>query len=584
MLSCVRSRRCCVVGSVLATLLLGALVAVLVLQPWAADDHPRYQRATVAANGYECSGIGRQILEKNGSAVDAAIATLFCDGIACAQCMGLGGGFLATMYDAASGQVDVLNARERAPMATTLDMFANASSTVGGLAIAVPGELRGYGEMHRRYGRLPWAELVQPTIDLCKNGVRVTEYMARVLLSYSDRIKAEPSMRETYVNPETREVYQLGDLIRHPTLAVTLETIAREGPEAIHNGSLTIPLVRDIRQHGGIITEEDLKTYKPVWQEPVEVPLTDDLTLYTSPLPGSGGVLAFILNMLRGWVEVGTSAPPGSNLYYHRVIETFKYAYGLRTHLGDPSRSPEQYNLTFSINELETNMSQPSWATAYRGQVDDARTYDDWKHYGADFEGADDHGTAQVVVIGTDGSAVSVTSTVNYIWGSLRRSQSLGFILNNEMDDFAIPHRESAYGLLPSPSNLLGPGLQPLSSMVPTITLRQNGEVAMVCGAAGGTKITTQVAMAVRAIFLEGGRLPETIRRPRVHHQLVPMEVEYEHDFDQSIIESLRNRGHATTELSRTAGFAAMIAAVREADGRIVAATDPRRIGSQDGL
>ncbi|XP_013186877.1 glutathione hydrolase 1 proenzyme [Amyelois transitella] len=583
MLSCVRSRRCCVVGSVLAALVVGALVAILVLQPWAGVGHPRYQRATVAANGYECAGIGRKILEINGSAVDAAIATLFCEGVACAQCMGLGGGFLATVYDAASGRVAVLNARERAPMATTQDMFANASSTVGGLAVAVPGELRGYGELYRRYGNLPWAQLVQPTIDLCKNGQRVNEYMARVLLSYSDRIKAEPSMREAYVNPATGEVWQLGDLIRHPTLAATLEVIAREGPQAIHNGSLTTPLVKDIRQHGGIITEEDLRNYKTEWQEPVAVPLTEEHTLYTSPLPGSGGVLAFILNMLRGWVESGSEAPPGSNLYWHRVVETFKFAYGLRTHLGDPSRSPELYNLTFSISELERNMSDPTWAEAYRSQVDDTRTFEDWKHYGADFEGINDHGTAQIVVIGPDGSAVSVTSTVNYIWGSLRRSQSLGFILNNEMDDFAIPNRESAYGLPPSPSNLLGPGLQPLSSMVPTITLR-NGKVSMVAGAAGGTKITTQVAMATRHIFLEGGNLVDTIQRRRLHHQLIPMEVEYEHDFDQSIIQSLQARGHATTELSRTAGFAAMIAAVREADGMIVAATDPRRIGSQDGF
>jgi gamma-glutamyltranspeptidase / glutathione hydrolase / leukotriene-C4 hydrolase len=137
----------------------------------------------------------REILEKNGSAVDAAIATLFCEGISCAQCMGLGGGFLATVYDAPTRQVRTLNARERAPGRTTEDMFSNASSVVGGLAIAVPGELRGYGELYRAYGRLPWADLVRPTADLCRRGHRVTTYMGRMLRTYSDRIKAEPSMR-----------------------------------------------------------------------------------------------------------------------------------------------------------------------------------------------------------------------------------------------------------------------------------------------------------------------------------------------------------------------------------------------------
>lgn len=135
------------------------------------------------------------ILERNGSAVDAAIATLFCEGIGCAQCMGLGGGFLATVYDATTGRVRVLNARERAPAATQQDMFNNASSTVGGLAIAVPGELRGYGELHREYGHLPWGDLVRPTAELCRQGHRVSPYMGRALKTYSSRIHDEPSMR-----------------------------------------------------------------------------------------------------------------------------------------------------------------------------------------------------------------------------------------------------------------------------------------------------------------------------------------------------------------------------------------------------
>lgn len=135
------------------------------------------------------------ILARNGSAVDAAIATMFCEGVACAQCMGLGGGFLATVYDAPSKQVRIMNARERAPAGTHENMYVNASSTVGGLAIAVPGELKGYGAMYREYGRLPWRELVAPTAELCRRGHLVNEYMARVLKTYSDRIKEEPSMR-----------------------------------------------------------------------------------------------------------------------------------------------------------------------------------------------------------------------------------------------------------------------------------------------------------------------------------------------------------------------------------------------------
>ncbi|XP_050350816.1 glutathione hydrolase 1 proenzyme-like [Nymphalis io] len=574
-----RSRRC-LLSSVLAALVVGVLVAVLVLQPWAGRDQPRYRRAAIAANGYECASIGRSILEREGSAVDAAIATLFCEGIGCAQCMGLGGGFLATVYDASSGRVRVLNARERAPAATREDMYTNASSTVGGLAIAVPGELRGYGALHREYGRLPWGDLIRPTAELCRQGHRVSQYMGRVLKSYSSRIHAEPSMSELYVNPETKEVWNEGDLIREPTLARTLDVIAEEGPEAIHNGSLTEALVRDIRNFGGIITEDDLRNYQVEWQEPIAVPLSEDHTLYSVPLPGSGSVLAFILNMLRDWVGSGTDVAYGTNLYWHRVVETFKYAYAKRTGLGDPSRS----NLPYDIRELERNLSDAAWAREFRNVVDDTRTFSDWRHYGALFEGADDHGTAHVVVVAPDGSVVSATSTINYIWGSQRRSTSLGIMLNNEMDDFAIPHRESAYGMPPSPANMLAPGLQPLSSMVPSIVLSRNGTADLIIGAAGGTKITTQVALVAMHTILERNELPVVIQRPRLHHQLVPMEIEHEADFNPDVLASLRARGHATTALGPTAGFAAMVGAARDADGLLVAQTDRRRIGSVDGF
>ncbi|PZC79479.1 glutathione hydrolase 1 proenzyme isoform X1 [Helicoverpa armigera] len=575
-----KSRRWCLVGSVLAALVAGALVAVLVLQPWAGPNHLRFPRATVAANGYECASVGRKILERNGTAVDAAIATLFCEGIACAQCMGLGGGFLATVYDASSRTVRVLNARERAPAAAHENMYANASSTVGGLAIAVPGELVGYGALHQEYGRLPWRELVEPTAELCRRGHRVNAYMARVLRTYSDRIKAEPSMREVYVNGVTGEVWNEGDLIFEPTLAKTLDIIAEEGPQAIHNGSLTARLVRDIRSFGGIITEEDLRNYRVEWQEPITVPLTEEYTLYSVPLPGSGSVLAFMLNMLRDWVGDGTPAPPGSNLYWHRVVETFKYAYAKRTGLGDPSRS----NLPYDIRDLERNLSNPAWARTFRELVNDSRTYSDWQHYGALFEGADDHGTAHIVVVAPDGSVVSATSTINYIWGSQRRSRSLGIMLNNEMDDFAIPNTESAYGLPPSPANMLTPGLQPLSSMVPSIVMSRSGSVDLVLGAAGGTKITTQVALMARHTILEGSDLPDAVQRPRLHHQLLPMEVQHEADFNPAIIASLQAKGHATTELGPTAGFAAMVAAARDSYGYLIPQTDHRRPGSIDGF
>ncbi|CAH2222103.1 jg25740 [Pararge aegeria aegeria] len=233
---------------------------------------------------------------------------------------------------------------------------------------------------------------------------------------------------------------------------------------------------------------------------------------------------------------------------------------------------------------MERNLSDPDWARAFRSLIDDNRTYSDWQHYGALFEGADDHGTAHVVVYAPDGSVVSATSTINYIWGSQRRSTSLGIMLNNEMDDFAVPNRESSYGMPPSPANMVAKGLQPLSSMVPSVVLSRNGVADLVIGAAGGTKITTQVALVTMHTLLEGDELHDVIQRPRLHHQLVPMEIEHETNFNPSVIEFLQARGHATTERGPTAGFAAMNGVARDANGFILASTDRRRVGSIDGF
>ncbi|XP_041979481.1 scoloptoxin SSD14-like [Aricia agestis] len=497
-ISSVMDRRCVIVGSVLAAVVLCALVAVLVLRPWASEEHRRYRRAVVAANGIECAAIGRGILEKGGSAVDAAIATLFCEGVGCAQCIGLGGGFLATVYDASIRQVRVLNARERAPAAAYAELYQNASSTVGGLAVAVPGELRGYGALHEKFGHLEWREIVKPTAELCRKGHRVSEYQGRVLDSYSNVIHEQPSMRELYVNPETGEVYKEGDLIKDPLFAQTLDRIAEEGPEAIHNGSMTASLARDIQGFGGIVTEDDLRNYHVEWQDPITVELSPERTLYTVPLPGSGSVLAYILNILKGWVGTGTDVEAYSGLYWHRIMETFKYAYAKRTGLGDPTRVHSPIN----IRELQSNLTSESWALPYRSLIDDTRTYNDWRHYGALFEGADDHGTAQVSVVAPDGSAVSAIC---------------------------------------------------ICSDVVMQTLYEKEEYSPV------------------------------IRRPRLHHQLVPMHIEHEANVDPELLKSLQARGHETTQLGPTAGFAAIVGTLRGPDGFWQTQTDPRRV-SIDGL
>lgn len=312
---------------------------------------------------------------------------------------GLGGGFFATVYDKASGQVDTLIARERAPIAASENMFEHMSAVAGILSVAIPGELKGYAEMHKKYGRVPWRTLIQPTIDLCRTGHLVTEYLERALILKRKFIFAEPSMREIFINPETNDVWRAGDRMKRLKLAETLEIIAEEGADTMYtvNGTIAKLFVKDIQEAGGIITIEDLVRYEAEWKAPILTKLKGNHTMYSVPLPASGLVLSLILKMLNG-VE-----PFQSVDYYHQMIEIFKFAYAKRTLFGDV-----QFNESF-INQF----SNTEFADSLVARIDINRTFDDPKHYDAECEMADDHGTAHVSVLAANGDAVSLTSSIN---------------------------------------------------------------------------------------------------------------------------------------------------------------------------
>lgn len=221
----------------------------------------------VVANGHECAAIGAQILRMNGTAADAAIATLFCEGVTCPQSMGIGGGFLLTIYDRANDRVETLNARETAPAAATEDMMVKADNSTKdkrGLLIAVPGELKGYWVLHQKYGKLEWKKLVQPTIDLCRKGHMVTGYLERILSRTKAKIHAEPSLREVFINPNTNDTWREGDYIKRLALADSLEIIANEGVHSLYsrNGTLLPKLMQDLKSFDSILTEDDFYNYE----------------------------------------------------------------------------------------------------------------------------------------------------------------------------------------------------------------------------------------------------------------------------------------------------------------------------------
>uniref|UniRef100_A0A182PVJ9 Gamma-glutamyltransferase n=1 Tax=Anopheles epiroticus TaxID=199890 RepID=A0A182PVJ9_9DIPT len=536
--------------SVLAAVVIVALVVGLTVGLRSRDD-VRLTGGAVTANGIECAGIGEDILRRNGSAVDAAIATLFCEGVTCPQSMGLGGGFLATIYIRETGTAQALIAREVAPAAATRDMFVNQSSVQGGLAVAVPGELKGYWALHQQYGRLEWKELVEPTIRLCREGHKVTGYLERILKGREQRIRNIPSLRDVFINPETDQTWREGDRLKRPTLADTLEVIANEGADALYsrNGTLLPKLMRDLKLFGSIITEDDFYSYEPRWVAPVQTSIRKSSHVYSIPLPGSGAILNYMLNILDNFNDLRQGDP----LSWHRIVESFKHGYGMRTRLGDPAYVP-------GIEDDLSKLASKTYARYIYETIQDDRTHDEYAHYGAEFSNERDHGTAHVL-------------------GAMIRSTSTGIVLNDEMDDFSTPGLTNSYGLPASPANFIVPGKRPLSSMTPTIITDEAGDVRIVAGSAGGSRITTATMQMIVRHLIFGETLDTIINTPRMHHQLAPMSIEYEKGFDPVVIAGLEARGHVCVQAASDGGFAALTAIVRHANNRIEATYDPRRSG-----
>ncbi|KFB46133.1 hypothetical protein ZHAS_00014179 [Anopheles sinensis] len=561
--------------SVLAAIVIVALTLGLVLGLRSRDDDPKPSHArltggAVTSNGLECAAIGASILRQNGSAADAAIATLFCEGVTCPQSMGLGGGFLATIYIREKGTAEALDAREVAPAAATQGMFINRTVS-GGLAVAVPGEVKGYWELHQRYGRLDWKTLIEPTIKLCREGHVVTGYLERILAPRADLIRNEPSLAEVFINPETQLPWKEGDRLKRLALADTLEVIAEEGVHALYsrNGTLLPKLMRDLKQFGSIITEDDFLNYEPRWLDAVHTSISKSSQVYSIPLPGSGPILNYMLNILDNFGDMRQGDP----LSWHRLVESFKHGYGRRTRLGDPP-------FVRGIEDELHKLASKTYARYIYETMSDNSTRSDFEHYGAEFANVPDQGTAHVSILAPNGDAIAVTSTVNSILGAKIRSTSTGIVLNDEMDDFATPGLINGYGLPASPANYIVPGKRPMSSMTPTIVTDDTGDVRIVVGSAGGSRITTATMQLIVRHLMFGESLEAIIKTPRLHHQLAPMVVEYEKDFDPAVIAGLRERGHVCNQAASDGGFAALTAIVRYADNRIEATYDPRRVGS----
>ncbi|KAJ4024687.1 hypothetical protein NW766_000927 [Fusarium irregulare] len=506
-----------------------------------------------------CSRVGTDMLRKGGNAVDAVSMYL----------VGIGGGGFAVVRNR-HGRYEFVDFRESAPAASNETMFNSdpESSSKGGLArgyhSGVPGELRGLEYLHHNYGSLPWEELVEPSITLARQGFIVGRDLQGIMDGVEDQsLFLSKAWRPDFAPTGSR--IQAGDLMTRKRYADFLCLIRDNGAQAFYSGKLAKQIVSAVQGEGGILTLKDLQDYRVKSRPTVDLKF-GQYRLVTSGAPSGGIVGLNILNTFQGYSK--TDDPARINLTTHRLDEAFRFGYGARAKLGDPDFVP-------GLEDYQKRLLAPATAKEIRWRILDDRTQPIEAYNPDGLESLETPGTSHVSTADASGMAVSLTSTLNLVFGSQLMIPETGLIMNNEMDDFSVPNRSNAFGFIPSPANFIRPGKRPLSSMSPYIVeYGHNKSLALVIGGAGGSRIITSTVQGLLNILDRGMDAVSAVKEPRFHDQLVPNTMFFEYDFNNETRASMIEKGHKAGWLDHGSDLQAVR---RLPNGTFEAAGEPRQ-------
>jgi gamma-glutamyltranspeptidase/glutathione hydrolase len=499
-------------------------------------------KAMVVSAREEASEIGVYIMKKGGNAFDAMVATELALAVCYPQAGNIGGGGFM-VYRKANGETGALDYREKAPLAATKDMFLGKNgnviegkSTATAFASGVPGTLAGLFAVHNKFGSLAIAEILAPVIALAKKGVVVTDFQAKSLADY----------RATFIetngsNSLFSQEYKVGDTIKYPALAHTLQRVSDNGRNEFYKGETAQKLINFLKNKGGNITVKDLNVYEAKWRAPITFKYKDLKITSMSP-PSSGGIC---LSQIMKMIEPFDIAQMGHNSVkaIQVITEAERRAFADRnSYLGDPDFVKLPVKELLDSVYIKNRMSDFSFDKASKSsEVGKGK-----------IAGYESNQTTHYSIVDSEGNAVSATTTLNDNYGSKIYCDELGFFLNNQMDDFSSkPGVPNLYGLTGTEANSIAPEKRMLSSMTPTI-LEKNKKLFMVVGTPGGSTIITSVMQTILNVYEYKMSMQEAVNAPRFHHQWLPDEVTFEpNSFDKELLEKVKEKGYKINETNK---------------------------------